>query len=921
MYLQKSFLFLFFWIAGLSAKASGGPHFHPEQGMVLSIEGDIWWASQTKKGKVKEWKQLTAGEAEDREPIWMPDGESVLFSSNQSGDFQLFQLNIRTGEQVAFSTRAGHQSQPSVDNKGAVVWVQGLGPNAQIWYKAPGRDAYPLVSTQGGHSPALSPDGETLVFIRRKGPQEELCLWSSENKIRVLTNQQAAFPAWSPDGTRITYTRRGTQAGVYLTTVKGVFHHLVVKGSYLASWTADAQRLALSTLAGAPPYHNGDQDPEGQNYLDGAVVSKKPIHWIKAPPLPVSALNESWSLPQPAFSEQIDRQFRAITTTLDEEFKEAPLAHQEEWEKLKARYANRLKSVQTLAEGERISYELLKERPFLREEKRGAAGVSSAHPLASAAGTEMLAKGGNVVDAAVAVSFALGVVEPDASGLGGYGEMLIYLAGMEAPTSIEFLTRVPEAASLTNGALDPLPRGGPVMVNVPGTVAGMELAWKRYGSQKLSWSDLLQPAIRLAEEGFVLDASLATTLFKEQVEYRKYPSSRALFFKDGEPLGVGDTLRNPDLAWTLRTLADKGAEAFYKGAIAEKMQKDLRSHGNVMTRADLARYYAVERTPVKTTYRGHTVYSGPPPVSGGAGLIGRLNQLEAYPTPASYQDEPAALHALVEAWKLAPTGRGKIADPGLWPIDLSSFQDKEAAQRRWSSCFDPHRALSPTNSCADTRQSSSWGEEKVLEARSNTGTTAFAIADSQGNMVSVTQTLGTWGGNFYVTPGLGFLYNDKLGSYGRNPRAYNARIPFARNVTSIAPTLVFKGEKEKQQPLLALGAAGNAWITSAVYHIVTGVIDNQLSPQEAIEQPRVLVGVRFDPQDPERIESVRIQAEQGFSPAVVKGMQQRGHDIQWISRPGRLRMGYSAAVMVKEGKVIAGADPRRSGEAMVLQKQ
>src|SRR5690606_29671303 len=167
------------------------------------------------------------------------------------------------------------------------------------------------------------------------------------------------------------------------------------------------------------------------------------------------------------------------------------------------------------------------------------------------------------------------------------GEMVFHLVGMEEPTSIEFMTRVPEAATLDNPAVDAIPRSGPGVANVPGTVAGMELAWRRYGSGRLPWARLLEPAIRLAERGFPLDDGFATTLRREGERFAEHESSRALFFRDGEPLGVGDTLRNPDLAWTLRQIADGGGDAFYRGAVAERMVSDLAAGGNLMTLTDM----------------------------------------------------------------------------------------------------------------------------------------------------------------------------------------------------------------------------------------------------------------------------------------------------------------------------------------------
>jgi gamma-glutamyltranspeptidase len=571
--------------------------------------------------------------------------------------------------------------------------------------------------------------------------------------------------------------------------------------------------------------------------------------------------------------------------------------------------------------------------------------VSSAHPVATAAGVEILRRGGNVVDAAVAVSFALGVAEPDASGIGGYGQMLIATAGEPEPILIEFMSRAPEEATLSNAALlqnGRYPDDGPVLAMVPGTVAAMELAWRKHGSGKLPWAALLEPAIRAAEQGYVVSDGLASTLARERAHFLKYDGSRALFFPAGEPLRAGDTLRNPDLAWTLRQIAEGGARAFYTGEVARRMVTDLRGKGNAIRLSDLARYYPAERTPVTGVYRGYSVYSSAPPASGGATLVAQLNLLEHHASPRPYAEDAATAHAMIEAWKLVPSGRGRIADPGLWPVDLDAFTSEDSAAVRWR-CFRPDRALTPADirgdsvPCArepprtsldDTRSAWSppepdacWGDHVCHEQ----GTTAFAVADGAGNAVSVTQTLGTWGGNFYVTPGLGFLYNDKLTSYGSDPDQYGARLPFARHGSSLAPTLVFTGAGATRRPVLATGAAGNAWITSVVYSIVTGVLDHRLPVQQAIESPRFLVGGRggggagaggaaSGAGSGDQAGFV-IQVEYGFAPEVTRRLRAVGHELVAISLPGELRMGYAAAITIGEGRVTAGADPRRSGAA------
>jgi gamma-glutamyltranspeptidase len=427
----------------------------------------------------------------------------------------------------------------------------------------------------------------------------------------------------------------------------------------------------------------------------------------------------------------------------------------------------------------------------------------------------------------------------------------------------------------------------------------------------------------------------ATTLATEREHFLKYPAGRALYFNKGEPLKAGDTLRNADLARTLRTIADSGASTFYTGSIARRLVADLRGQGNAMRTSDMARYYAAEREPVSGTYRGYTLYSSAPPVSGGATLVSQLNFLEQQGTTKLYTEDATTLHAMLESWKLVPGMRGRIADPGLWPVKLDAYLSKDSARARWR-CYNPARALTPTDIRGDSlpcakqgaRVSSIDSDDDVESQCSDhaafnadrfchrTGTTAFAVADADGNVVSATQTLGTWGGNFYITPGLGFLYNDKLNSYGSDPDEYGARLPNARHGSTLAPTIAFRGEGSARHPVLAAAAAGNAWITSAVYSAVVGVLDQHLDAQRAIELPRFLIGQQRGAARSDYL----IQIEDGFSPVVIKDLEARGHSFQRISLPGELRMGYAAVITFGDKTVSAGADPRRAGAAGAVDK-
>ncbi len=902
----------------------------PDGRLAISISGDIWVVQFDNTPKFKrdtmiikgEWIQITRGKHNDRDPVWSPDGNAIIFSSDRNGPHDLWQINISHDnlpqDPKPIIETPEDETQPDIAQDGSMVWVKGTGVDANLWYKTNNGKKEQLTTAIGPeHSPAFSPDGTAIAYISEHKKRKQLHILHLQSKSEKVIEGSFSpeFPKWSPDGKRITFSTRDRNVGVWVTTPDGTYRNLISTLRASSIWSKDGSHITLISLPRTPPSYNGDPDRAGIRYIRGPNSNKPVIYSIPVPP-PPDTYRTSYVLKKSSANKLYFDRFDQIASFLTARYKLASEPLNTDWPKLLAKQRKAVENASNDSEFENIIFELIQNRPTYRREMTGKAAVSSAHPLATAAGVEILKQGGNVVDAAVAISFALGVVEPDASGIGGYGEMLIHLRGMDSPTSIEFLTRIPEAGGLSNGNLNPIPRIGPVLANIPGTVAGMEMAWKKYGSKKISWEEILEPAIKLATKGFALDDAFPTTLAREKENYLEYEGSRRLFFPNGNALLPGDTLRNLDLARTLTKIAKKGAKGFYSGEIAKRMVKDLNGMGNVMTLEDLSRYHAVERSPVVTTYRGHTVYSGPPPASGGVSLIGKLNLLEQLSDPKSYIEDAATFHAMIEAWKLSPSTRGRIADPGLWPVDTSPFTDKDMARERWKSCFKPDQSITPNdNDCIENRITAVWGDDNVLDNNTNTGTTAFAVADAQGNMVSVTQTLGTWGGNFYVTSGLGFIYNDKLRSYGSDPKGYNARIPYARNVTGISPTMVFKGINDEKQPFIALGAAGNAWISAAVYQIISGIVDQNLGPQQAIEQPRFLVGVRRNQQNREIVDEIVIQVEDGYAPGIIETLNGMGHNLQRISARGELRMGYAAVVMIDGKKVRAAADPRRSGKA------
>ena len=918
---------------------------HPDRAgddrVVFEADGDLYLAhlrNDDARPALQNAVRLTDTTAWDREPVWNANGSTVVFVSDRSGIDQLWEIAVGADSAIAPAERLTELDDPArepvVLPGGDLVFVRGDNVDADLWRLTLDGHLTRLTHADGAErSPTVSPDGRALAWVHVLNGRRRLMVRAVDgDRARAIrTGQPIEEPRWEPAGERIAYTTRGTTPGIWITPRDGRYANLVAEVAATPMWSPDGTWILAAELPAPEPGYNGDParlaSRNTHQFSERDLALKRVL---VPPPLADAARSVAVSVPIDR-TERNRRRFDAVADRIERlYFADNP--QRRVWRALRERLRPRALRAADAAALEAVIFELLSERPTLRPEATGRAGVSSANPHATAAGIEILKRGGNVVDAAVAVSFALGVVEPDASGVGGYGEMVVYRRDMDKPVVIEFLTRVPEHASLTNGALlenGRLPTDGPVLANVPGTVAGMYMAWERYGSGNVAWADLVEPAIRLAEDGFVADDAFPTTLHREAHRFLKYPSSEARFFPDGHPVQPGDHYTNPDLAWTLRHIAADGADGFYRGPVAQRMVRDLHGQGNAITRLDLARYHAVERPAVQGMYRGNTVYSAAPAVSGGAALVSKLHLLDHAAASGSYVTSAPMLHAMLEAWKLQPSSRGLLADPDIWPVNLDPIVNPDSARARWRDCFDPDRASGPDElrtrrgrpACAARHLSFQWGEDHVLcdpGTCRRSGTTAFTVVDADGNMVAVTQTLGTWGGNFYVTPGLGFLYNDKLRSYGTDPDRYNARVPFARNVTSIAPTLVFHGTGAARRPWLAVGAAGNAWITSAVYQVISGIVDGGLGPQRALELPRFLVGVRRDPSDRAAVRDIVIQMEDGLAPDVRRRLEAMGHRFTFVSLRGELREGYGAAAMIDGNTVRVGADPRRSGTAAAI---
>jgi gamma-glutamyltranspeptidase/glutathione hydrolase len=527
--------------------------------------------------------------------------------------------------------------------------------------------------------------------------------------------------------------------------------------------------------------------------------------------------------------------------------------------------------------------------------------VASTHEVASRVGVEILQRGGNAVDAAVAVALALAVVHPAAGNLGGGGFMLIRMADGRT-TVIDYRETAPARAHrdlYLDQKGDLIPDASTVghrAVAVPGTVAGLALALEKYGT--MSWADVCRPAERLARDGVVLTHFEAESLKRAARLLSRFPESRRIFLRDGRYYEEGELFRQPDLAETFRRLIERGPREFYEGETARRIVAEMEAGGGLITLDDLKDYRAVEREPLRTTYRGYEILTVPPPSSGGVALIEMLHILEGFDLRALGHNSADYVHLLVEAMRRAFADRARfLGDP-----DFARIPVKGLTSRRYA------EALRRTIDLARATPSATLtgGDAFAYESEH---TTHFSVVDAAGNVVANTYTLNGSYGSGVTVRGAGFLLNNEMDDFTSKPGApnmfgllqseANQIAPRKRPLSAMTPTIVLKDGK----PFLVLGSPGGPTIINTVLQVILNVIDFGMNLQQALAMPRV-----HHQWMPDQI----VFEPFGLSRDTIQALTARGHTF--AERPRY--MGDVQAIMIEPetGVRLGASDPRMDGK-------
>jgi gamma-glutamyltranspeptidase/glutathione hydrolase len=521
--------------------------------------------------------------------------------------------------------------------------------------------------------------------------------------------------------------------------------------------------------------------------------------------------------------------------------------------------------------------------------------IVAQEPLAADAGLRVLQSGGNAIDAAVAVAFALAVTYPYAGNIGGGGFLLARFADSRT-TFIDFREKAPLAAT-RNMYLDS--KGNPTKdslvgwraAGVPGTVRGLELAHQKYGRKP--WAELVDPALRLATVGFPVSYSFAKSLHSESEMklLSQFPESKRIFLS----AHYGDKFVQPDLAATLKRIRDRGASDFYEGETAQKLAAAMASNGGLVTLADLKAYQAVEQEPLRGRYHGDEIITAPPPSAGGVGLLQMLGMLEGSGYEKTGAGSAASIHYVTEVMRRAYADRSEyFGDPDFYKVPVRKL-------------LDPHYVASRRNSI-DPAHATPSGQIRPgeLAAHEGTETTHFNIVDNQGNAVAVTYTLNNGYGSGVTVPGLGFLLNDEMDDFAAKPGAENlfhliqgeanAIQPGKRPVSSMIPTIMTRDGKL----FLMLGAPGGSRIPNGVLQVILNVEDFHMNVQDAVDAPR------FHHQWMPDV----LYVEKGISPDPVALLRAMGHEVSPLES-----VAHVEAILDEGGWLQGATDPRGNGKA------
>lgn len=533
--------------------------------------------------------------------------------------------------------------------------------------------------------------------------------------------------------------------------------------------------------------------------------------------------------------------------------------------------------------------------------------VAAQDKIAAEVGADILRKGGNAVDAAIATGFAMAVTHPQAGNLGGGGFMLIALPKEKKTVAIDYREMAPAAATRdmflrVDGEVDnEKARFSHASAGVPGTVAGLVYVLEKYGTMSLA--DVLEPSIRLAEQGFEVPYGLAYAMSKNKERFAKDPSSVRYFLKaGGQPYDAGETLKQSDLALTLKAIAEKGKSGFYEGPVADKIAAEMKTGNGLITLEDLKAYKVVEREPVKGTFRGYEIASMPPPSSGGAHLVQMLNILEGYDLKAAGHNSADYIHRLLEAMRRAYADRAThMGDPDFWNVPLAWLTSKPYAETLRAG-IDLTKASKSSDIAAGA------------PSREGEQTTHFSVIDKEGNAVANTYTINFAFGSGYSVDGAGFLLNNEMDDFAAKPgvpNAYgliggdaNAVEPKKRPLSSMTPTIVLKDG----EPFIATGSPGGSTIITVVMQILLNTLEFDMNIAEATAAPRIHHQWLPD----------NVITEEGISPDTLRLLEERGFVLP-RDEDGSLKhriLGRTNSIMRRDGYLFGAADSRAADGAI-----